>query len=29
VFGNTPAELVAGKVHVVLQAQTLAIFSVR
>ncbi|MGB9203866.1 MAG: alpha-amylase family glycosyl hydrolase, partial [Terriglobales bacterium] len=29
VFGNTPAELVAGNVHVVLQAQTLAVFSVR
>ena len=29
VFGNTPAELVAGNVHVVLEAQTLAVFSVR
>jgi glycosidase len=29
VFGNTPAELVAGHVHVVLEAQTLAVFSVR
>jgi glycosidase len=29
VFGNTSAELVAGKVHVSLPAQTLAMFSVR
>ena len=29
VFGNTSAELVAGKVHVSLPAQTLAVFSVR
>jgi glycosidase len=29
VFGNTPAELAAGNVHVVLEAQTLAVFSVR
>jgi len=29
VFGNASAELVAGNVHVVLQAQTLAVFSVR
>jgi neopullulanase len=29
VFGNTPAELVAGNVHVLLKAQTLAVFSVR
>jgi glycosidase len=29
VFGNTPAELVAGNVHVLLSAQTLAVFSVR
>jgi len=29
VFGNTPAELAAGDVHVVLEAQTLAVFSVR
>jgi glycosidase len=29
VFGNTSADLVAGKVHVSLPAQTLAVFSVR
>ncbi len=29
VFGNTPAELVTGKVHISLPAQTLAVFSVR
>lgn len=29
VFGNTSAELVTGKVHVSLRAQTLAVFSMR
>ncbi len=29
VFGNTPAELVTGNVHISLPAQTLAVFSVR
>jgi glycosidase len=29
VFGNTPAELAAGKVHISLPARTLAVFSVR